>query len=409
MYIQRIGPAALALALFTTSPGTAATAPPSSWPVTNATPGNTNFNAGERLISASTARTLHTVWSVPHIGSVIASSNRVYGVAADRAHPLGSVLILTPSGRVLRQLGPQALGLTGTSTSAIGDRPQTIGFGNGRLVVADTTEVQAFDPVSGRRLWRVPGGAQFLTISGGVVYTGKFCENPCGVTNSYAIDLTTGKVRWVHAGNGGGQPIVAGGRLFQNWDRPNSTHIYDPLSGKLLGNVPATVLLGDASGVYAMRDTNPGLGCHAWLGRYTPTGWQVWTQKLGLCNSVSSSLGYGTLYVTAARGSLGGRPAGGWVLALNATNGHIRWARHVGSIGGISLADGLVYVLREYVGGEVLTLDAGTGKPTSALTLQRYTPGPGEPFVITGGTVYIANGVQLIALRGIPPQPLAGH
>ena len=256
MYIRSISIAVLALVLVTASPGTAATAPSSSWPVTNATPGNTNFNAGERLIPASTARTLHTVWSVPHVESMIASANQIFAVVADRAHPLGSVLMLAPSGRVLRQLGPQALDLTGTSTSAIGDRPQTIGFGNGRLVVADTTEVQAFDPASGRRLWRVPGGAQYLTIAGGVVYTGKFCENPCGVTNSYAIDLTTGRVRWVHAGNGGGQPIVAAGRLFQNWDRPNSTRIYDPLSGKLLGHVPATVLLGDASGVYAMRATS---------------------------------------------------------------------------------------------------------------------------------------------------------
>lgn len=409
MYVRGMGLVALALALFSATPGMAAVTPPSSWPMTNVTPGNTNFNADERLIPASTARTLRRVWSVPHVQSVIASSNHLFAVAADRAHPLGSVLILTPAGRVVRQLGPQALGLTGTHISAIGDRVQTLAYGQGRLVVADITEVQAFDPMSGRRLWRVPGGAQFLTVAGGTVYTGKFCQNPCGVINSYAIDLMTGRVRWVHTGNGGGQPIVAAGRLFQNWDRPNSTRIYDPLSGRLLGTLPALVLLADASGVYATRTSNPALGCHTWLGRYTPAGRQIWIQKLGLCNSVSSSLGYSTIYVTAARGNFGGRPDGGWVLALNAVTGQTRWARNVGSIDGISLANGLVYVLRANVGGEVLTFDAGTGGSTSSLALPRYTLGYGRPFVIAGGTVYLVNGVQLIALRGIPPQPLAGH
>ena len=82
---------------------------------------------------------------------------------------MDSVLVLAGFGQVLRQLGPRALGLTGTRISVVGDRPEVLGYANGRLVVGDTTEVQAFDPATGRRLWRVPGGATFLTISGGVV------------------------------------------------------------------------------------------------------------------------------------------------------------------------------------------------------------------------------------------------
>jgi hypothetical protein len=410
MYLRPLAVVGLALALLGATPSVAATAQPSAWPVSNATPGNTNFNAGERDLAPATIRTLYRAWSRPNIAGIVAGSNRVFAIGrSGGTGQMDSVLVLAGFGQVLRQLGPRALGLTGTRISVVGDRPEVLGYANGRLVVGDTTEVQAFDPATGRRLWRVPGGATFLTISGGVVYTGKPCQNPCGATNSYAIDLITGKVRWVHPGNGGGQPILAGGRLFQGWGVPNSTRMYDAVSGTFLGTLPASVLLADAGGVYATRSTNPGLGCHNWLGRYTLSGRLVWIGKLGLCNSVNASLGYGTLYVTAARGGLGGRPAGGWVVAMNAANGHTQWSRNIGSIGGISLANRLVYVLRTYVGGQVLTLDAGSGKPISALTLPVYTPAGQQPFVIAGGTVYLVNGIRLTALRVIPPPPSTGR
>ncbi|MBV9279386.1 MAG: PQQ-binding-like beta-propeller repeat protein [Chloroflexi bacterium] len=290
-----------------------------------------------------------------------------------------------------------------------GDTPEALAYAGGRLVVADTTEVQAFNPATGRRLWSVPGGALFLTVADGVVYTGKGCQNPCGATNSYAIDLATGKVRWVHAGSGGGQPIVAGGRLFQTWGEPNSSRIYDAASGRLLGTLPADVLLANRWGVYGTRVTRPGLNCHTWVGRYTLTGRQVWQAQLGLCNAVSASLGYGTLYLTADRGGFGGRPADGWVMALNAANGQTLWARNVGSIGGITLANRLVYVLRQVAASQVLTFDADTGKPVSAMALKGYTGVVAEPFVIASGTVYIADGSRLIALRVVPPQPMPGR
>jgi PQQ-like domain len=232
----------------------------SAWPMRGHDAHATNFNPRERGITLSLVSRLHRVWSFPHAYqggfTAIAGPSAVYVIVSNSSSPPSSVAALdVRTGRVLRVFGSTQLGLTGTRTSPIGDSPEVLAYGGGKLIVGATTETVALDPATGRRYWRVPGGAFFLTVAGGVVYTGKGCQNPCGPIASQAIDIASGRVIWSHAGNGGGSPLLMSGYLYQDWafsDLATRVRVYHPKDGRLATTLPrgAVPSTGDGHSIY---------------------------------------------------------------------------------------------------------------------------------------------------------------
>jgi outer membrane protein assembly factor BamB len=180
-------------------------------------------------------------WIAGHRAGMARTAMYVIAQVKPDSIPSSVVALDSSTGRTLRTFGPKALGLTGSRVSPIGDYPEVLAYGGGKLIVGTTTGTVALDPATGRRYWRVPGGAFSLTVANRVVYTGKGCQNPCGAVASQAIDIATGRVIWTHAGNGGGTPLFASRYLYQDWafnDLATRVRVYRPKDGGLVTTLP---------------------------------------------------------------------------------------------------------------------------------------------------------------------------
>jgi hypothetical protein len=295
------------------------------------------------------------------------------------------------SGKLVRSLSAGALHLPGNTSTAI------LAYAQGKLVVATPAVVAAVDPNTGRRLWQTPGGATALTVAGDTIFTGKGCQYACGGTMaSSALSLGSGHVLWQHKGNGGETPVLIDGRVYQTWpisDNKGETRVYDPLTGQEAGTLPWSAFwTGDSTHVYAdVLSTSTSQNGRTWAGQIGPTGKPAWKTNTGKAGAVPPVLAYHTLFVASNRFHPG-------VLALNAGNGHVLWAADLGRNLRLMVANHLLFALNAAT-GRLTILRAATGQAVGQFHVPGYVAGTTAGIFISGGTLYVADGKGLIAMR----------
>lgn len=352
----------------------------------------TNFNPGDTAISPQNVARLRTAWTYPGVVKAIATGKRVFAIVAAGQSHLNVVVLDSRTGRLLRRFTAAMLHLSGQPY----DNPIDLAYGQGKLVIAGVSSVLAVDPQTGRQYWRTPGGAGAVAIAGGTIYTGKTCQNSCGAMISYALNLATGAVRWQHRENGGGRPILIASRLYQLWGQYTpETRVYDPASGFLVARMPmAAWWTGDSHSAYATVGAVGGKS--GWAGQVSSTGRPRWKVTLGKVSGTTAPvLAYHNLYVASNRFSPG-------LLALNASNGQVRWAADLGSNLTAIAANHLIFVLHAS-SGLVDILHAGSGQTAGRVRIRNYSPTGFIPgMFLSAGTLYIHDGKRLHALRASP-------
>ncbi len=361
----------------------------SSWPQGQHDARGTNFNGSEKMLSARTVRTLHVAWTYPRVTAAVASGSLVYGVFDGNTigSSPGVVVINAQTGTVTRHFSARQLGLRTQ------DVPRSVAVWNGRLLVSTTRQVLSMNPGTGKVDWRVPGGADALVVSGHTIYTGKGCQNPCGLQASQSIDLSTGKLLWTHAGNFGHVPALIGGHLYQAWGEYNGrTNVYAPTSGRLLGTMPIYgEWTGDAHHTYAYVVTGQSItDKHAALKEIGPDGRARWSTSLGRAGDGYLVYAYSTIYSGSYRFSPG-------MVAINAANGRIRWAANLGQYLHLAAANHLLVVANDQT-GQISVLNAGSGRVLRQLILPDK-PHAVSGLTIAGGAIYVTDGSGLTAIR----------
>lgn len=386
-----------------------------SWPMRAHDAGASSFNADERLIGPATVSHLHPTWSFHHVLQAVATQARVYAITDDgRGRKV--VVLDAKTGGVLRAYSATALRLSPPAGgSCCRNQPEVLADGQGRLIVGTLQEVLALDPTTGRRLWRVQGGATSLTISGGRLYTAKLaCQNPCGPTAPAAIELASGRAR-LKPVMGDAPPVLAAGRLYrQSYTmaccQPAPTQVYDPGSGRLL----ATFMLGyspswmgDASNAYVSfvtgrRVSNGGAQparCRQYVARVGASGKLLWRDPAGgSCQPAEMALAYHTNYV-----GLDG-PHSIDLLAIDGRRGRLRWRTPVWHCStsltygcqqpSLAVANRLIFAFN-VVTGEITVVEARTGRVIRRIVLPasyRAAGGFPHPMMVAEGTVYALGG-----------------
>lgn len=366
------------------------TARASDWPQDAHDAAATSYIAG--AIGPAQAARLHVAWARHGFVAVdvVAAGGYVYTLAVNGGRY--SILVQgAAGGRTLRIYTAQSLHLP-RSNGQLSNQPQDLAYAGGRLIIAAVGTVLAINPLTGHQYWRVPGGAQQLTVAGGVVYTGKGCQSACGALASYAINLWNGKVLWEHRGNFGAVPTLAMGHLFQPWgEMTGETRIY-ARDGSLTGTLPFMGLWsGDTAHAYVMEMGVSAMSrnSHATLTSVTADGHIAWSVNLGRANEIHPVIAGGRIFVPSYRFHPG-------MVAVNARNGRLLWASDVGAGLQIIAAGRLVYT---YAQQRCLTiLDAATGRTLRTLQPAGCRSRPGS-LIFAGNTLYIANGNGLTAYR----------
>lgn len=360
----------------------------SPWPQGGYDAQHSNFNRVEAALSAGTLRTLHVAWSTPGIVTMVSGGSDIYAVSRGANSRL---LVINPqTGAIIRSFTAGALGLPASGAGLA----QALALWNGEVIVGATKQVLALNPTSGKLLWRVTGGADQLVVSGDTLFTGKGCQNPCGLLASQGINLRTGKLLWTHRGNFGHAPALIGGHLYQSWGESSvgRTSIYNPITGALLARMPAYgTWTGDAGHtfVYSTGGTSPSTA-RATLKEVGPDGRALWSTDVGRAGDGYLVYAYGTIFTGSYRYSPG-------MVAVNASNGRVRWADNLGRYLHLAAANHLLVAANDQT-GRISVLDAGSGKVLRQLTL------PNKPYAVTGlaiagGTIYVTDGSGLVAIR----------
>lgn len=360
----------------------------SSWPQQGYDAQQTNFNRSETALSSSTVRTLHVAWRVPAIIRMIAGGSAVYAITAGSNSEIVSINPRT--GNRMQSFSSFQLGLPAGTT----DLPQALALWNGQLIVGTTRHVVDVNPATRKILWRVPGGADQLVISGHFLYTGKGCQNACGSIASQGINLQTGRLMWSHNGNFGHAPVLIGNHLYQSWGESQNgyTKVYDPASGHLLAIMPAYgTWTGDTHHTFVYTVTGRTLTrAQAALKSIGPDGRAVWAAPLGRVGDGNLVYAYGSIFTGSYRFSPG-------MVAVNASNGTVRWAANLGQYLHLAAANHLLVAANDQT-GQVSVLNAGSGKMLRQFTLPN-SPHAVSGLAIAGGTIYVTDASGLTAIR----------
>jgi len=332
--------------------------------------GNTSFASGETAISRMNAGRLHATWTIPSsVTQLVSADGKLFAALAGRG---GVAVYAVPSGRFLRRYSNRELAI------AARDAVNALAYDAPRLIVASFSRIVALDVSSGRLVWRVPQGATSLVVAGGRVYTGEGCQAFCGSPASLALDLSTGRVLWRHAGNFGGRPVVANGRVYQAWgEMLGTTRIYDANNGRLLHSTAAFgYLMGDGSGAYFVAGPVPRFT----LERVDAAGHIVWRVPLGSAGVTQPALAYGRIFVPSNRYHAG-------LIAVDARNGQVTWGANLGAVSATAVANHLLFVAHD--ADTIAVLDTGNGRLLRQIALPRRA-GPIDTLLIQGGDVYAA-------------------
>jgi PQQ-like domain len=356
-----------------------------SWPVSGHDAQSSGFNPAEQLIGKSNVKLLRRSWNYHDAYRAVVSGGRVVVVAGNGLRNQRVVMLDAVTGRALRTIAATSLHLGST------DEITDLAFDAGKVVVATTGALIGIDSASGKVIWRDAGGATFLTAAGGVAYTGKGCQNPCGALASFAIEDQTGRIRWRHEGNFGGPPVLIGGHLYQSWgEYRGETRVYDPGSGGLIATMP---LLASWTGnsTYTYADVFAGLGKPSWLGKIGASGRPGWRVKLGVVGGGNPVLAYGSVFLPSNRFHPG-------VIAVRARDGKVLWGADLGSNLSLAAANQLIYVLRQR-SGRVNVLNASSGAQVATLQTPAYkAAGTGE-VLVANGALYVVGGGSVSAFR----------
>jgi outer membrane protein assembly factor BamB len=315
-------------------PATAAFAP-AQWAQDGYGAANTGYNPMENGITARTVRGLRPGWSVvsPHVAE----------------------------GSCSRQTPPVVA--------------------DGRLFLADSVGVAAYDVGSGRRLWRYPFGdpgdtlPPLLAVTAGRLIIGLTdCasqSDPDG--HLVALDAATGVQRWAVSGDTPvGAMVVDREYLAISGEDAGhaSTLVYRVADGRLVWTRDAMEM---AAGVSAAGRLLLGrYGTHGVVSVDLATGAARWQRADDL--SVIAADAGGTRFFAA---DLTGR-----LLALNSGSGRVLWS--VPNAAGPASTDGdRIYVAR---GNDVRALATTTG----AAAWTRHLIGPAGRPVLAGGVLYVA-------------------
>lgn len=370
--------------------------PPDAWPMAGHDAQATSFNPEERRISRVTIAHLQRAWSSPNVQQVIATATRVFAFTATPALGRPTVVILDArTGHALHRISLEALHLRVSYAHNV-----VLVYAQGRLLVGTATAVVALDPETGRLLWRVSRGADWLTAAGGLAFTTKGCPGACGSVGLTAIDLRTGRVRWSHSGNATGTPVLAAGHLYVQWglccNAP--THAYDAHTGRLVGVFPLGLAnwTGDAHTAYVATG-GPGGGTLTRLQGGMTRTWRVSFRPALLIGP--PALAYHRLYVTIQLPD--GRLR---LVAIDAGTGRVLWRRP--TRGPIALVANHLLVSPEgtswRVPGVVIVHDADSGRKVGTIAIPgAFPPGqPTGPLALAGGTLYLIHfSGTLLALR----------
>jgi len=383
--VALLAPSVRAAPGFSPSPA----ARPSSWRMADYDAQATRFNGVERVIGSASVGLLHPVWTVPHVLQAVAIGRLVFAVTNSAT---AVAVVDGASGKILRTVTLTSLRARG------GDRINALAYASGMLLVATALDIFALDPTTGRQVWRLPGGATELVVSGSTIYTGKYCETACGSFAAYAIDLNTGRPLWQHQGNFSDLPVLIAGRLYQRWfTHGGEARIYEPRSGQLVATLPLSARwLGDAHDAYAevvpRVQGEGGTPQRLSLIRVGPTGKPAWKVDLGPASSSPPVLAYHTLFIPSNRFHPG-------IIAVDARNGHILWGADIGRDVSLIAANHLIFALHSEVKA-VDILDAGSGRLVRRLDLSSARVGTFDSMLIAGGALYlVAGGQGMVALR----------
>ncbi len=261
----------------------------------------------------------------------------------------------------------------------------------GKAVFASTMHnTYALDPTHGRILWTWTGpGSDYVSrpsTEGGLVYV-SITQNADHVATVYALDSTTGAVRWARDTGGyyTSEVAVAGGRVYvRSADR--GMLALDAASGETVWSTPTT---GESSSppvvaggtVYFSTDDYRVWALDARTGavRWTASD-STGTTPAGRDDPEAMALAEGTLYLVSNDRHL---------YALRAADGSMRWRAAIGQpYGGPAVADGTVYQggVDTEERGTLYALNAHTGVVLSSVTEGRGM----EVQVVDRAAVYVA-------------------
>jgi outer membrane protein assembly factor BamB len=385
--------------------------PPSDWPALYHDAAATNFDANERVLSASNVATLHVAWMAPG-NTLIAAPVGLFESINNGPTPQGLYF------QVVRTDAATGRSFTrfGYSTEYMGapTDQEPLAYWPGLLLVSgDRPGLKVISLRSGRPLWRnqdiisSPGqiGRTDTVLTNGVIYAASSIETQAGPQGTVtAINARTGHVAWQHRGRAGGLDVmVAGSRVYSSGS--TGTVVYGAVTGKMLYTIPWTGLwTGDAMRSYVLADYEGSR--YLWPTRMIAvngSGKQLWSISVGKVETVRPVLAYDSLFIASNRFHPG-------VIAVDAATGRIRWAvnfvespRPLGEALLLAAANHLLFVMHTET-GTLDVLDTGTGRQLAHIAIHRYSVnapyGPGAAqLVVAGGTVYVTGGGRIRALR----------
>ena len=251
---------------------------------------------------------------------------------------------------------------------------------NGIVYVGNSFALTAADAVTGTVLWsfRTGNDARDPTVVDGTVY---FASKD---KNVYAVDATTGALRWYFTTSGGsdgavGSPAVAGGVVYVG-DAHGTFYALDATTGELIWKFAA-----GGWPVAAVADGIVYVAGSAFYALDAADGTLLWSHPNG---SGPPALWAGSVYVTNGDGTF----------ALDADTGDEIWHAPTGSTSGAVVANGVVYVTSEQ-GIDSVTLhalDGSSGTELFAYTIDKYSV---SLPAVADGTVYVGAQSTVYAFR----------
>jgi outer membrane protein assembly factor BamB len=354
---------------------------------------DSSFNPDESQLSATNVRLLHVVWSAPRVSSAIATDSRVYVIRPVRFAASQVAVLYAADGKNLLIYTPAMLRLQRGAF----DTPMALAHPDDTLLVANMRETVALNPHNGHLRWYASGGGTSMVVNWPYVYTGKGCQNPCGVLASYALDVRTGRRIWTHPGNFGQTPGVMNNLLYQTVGEHGAvTHVYNQVSGHQVGMLQINARwVGDAHRAFAfvLLGRPPGSASvgRSWVGEIAANGVAVWKADLGKILEGNPVLAYNTLFVPSNRHHPG-------VVALNATDGRYLWGADVGASSSMVVANHLLYVLNDAV-GRVEVMRTSNGSVVRSVSIPGFNNRGNTGLMVAGGMLYVLGGNGLVAFR----------
>jgi eukaryotic-like serine/threonine-protein kinase len=348
------------------------------WPKVHYDQANTGYNPFEQILNPTNVPDLVLKWAVPTVNG--ASPTPVVS---------GGLVYVAPADGTVRALDA-ATGST-VWTVPLGEAndgdPPTVADG---LVFlgSDTGVITALDAVTGDVRWSVDLGDSSYespTVANGVVYVTATREKEFGTSfYVYALDELTGQGLWRHGLIASGVPAVAGGRVYETDAFGCLVVAFDAHTGHLDWDFSTGCEIGSVTSVAASKGmVFAGVDGYLWA-LDAATGDIRWSRTPAGTTYATPALANGVVYFASSED----------LSALRQSTGALIWTVPLagGTYASPALANGVVYMSAHY---RLRAWDAASGAPLWASDLAA-APFGGSPAVADGvlygaaddGTVY---------------------